>query len=109
MKLTTDEHAKIARHPHAADNHLSTVLDIVCNRNGTANVPIEIVEGIEKARAALGATPGASRDNAGSVLSRCESVLLSDWPSSTLDTYHGSYGQCVTLALEEPYRPPSEG
>jgi hypothetical protein len=105
MKLTTEEHAQIAEHLHAVDHHLLKVLNILRNRNGTANVPIDIVNDIENIRDAIGATPAPPADN--SILAKCQGVLFSDWPDPTLDTYHGSYADCATLSLETPYRPPS--
>jgi hypothetical protein len=107
MKLTTEQHAEIAKHLHAADHHLMRVLNIMCPGTGSANVPIEIVDDIEEVREALGAATSASRQSIGSILDRCENVLFSEWPDSTFDVYHGSYGDCVTLALEQPYRPPA--
>jgi hypothetical protein len=109
MKLTTEEHAEIAKHLHAADHHLMKVLNIMCPGTGTANVPIDIVDGIEKLRGALGAATSPSRHSIGSILDRCENALFSEWPGSTLDIYRGHpYGDCITVALEQPYRPPAE-
>ena len=108
MKLTTEQHAEIAKHLHAADHHLMKVLNIMCPGTGTANVPIDIVKDIEELRDRLGGATSPSRQSIGSILERCQNVLFSEWPRSTADIYHGSYGDCVTLELEEPYRPPVE-
>ena len=108
MKLTKEQHAEIAKHLHAADHHLLKVLDVLYNRNGTTNVPADIVVDIEKVRDAVGATSSASPNSEISILSRCEKVLVCDWPNRTFDTYHGSYADCATLALEGPYGPPED-
>jgi hypothetical protein len=102
MKLTVEQHAEIAKHLHAADHHLLKALEIM-----KARIPVDIVNEIENVRDALGAAT-ASRITEGSILERCQDVLLSEWPGSGLETYHGSYGECVTLALDAPYRPPEE-
>lgn len=107
MHLTREQHADIAKHLHAADHHLLKVLNIMSVEHGHANVPIDIIRDIEALRDDLGATSGGSRNTAGSVLGRCQIVLLTEWPEATLDIYHGSYGDCVTLALEEPFHPPA--
>ena len=108
MKLTKEQHAEIAKHLQAADNHLLKVLNVLCNRNGTTNVPVDIVADIENVRNVVGATSSASPNSEISILSRCEKVLACDWPSWTFDTYHGSYADCATLALEGPYGPPED-
>jgi hypothetical protein len=108
MHLTREQHTDIAKHLHAADHHLLNVLNIMYVEHGHANVPIEIIRDIEALRDNLGAASGGSRNTAGSILDRCQTVLSADWPEATLGIYYGSHGDCVTLALEEPFRPPAE-
>jgi hypothetical protein len=96
VKLTVEEHAEIAKHLHAADHHLLDALHIMCNYNGTKNVPGDIISEIEKVRDEIGAASSASRHAKGDIVHQCQDVLFNDWPGSTLDTYYGSYAECET-------------
>jgi hypothetical protein len=107
VKLTIEEHREIAKHCHAIDHHLDRMLMISAGQGSHAKVPIDLIESIEAMKEEIGASSSPSGQSCGSLMDRFEESMMTEWPEATLEIYHGDYADCVTLAMDAPYRPPN--